>query len=84
MQNGKSKNVNTPYSRPPAPYVDLSKRRSPKSSRLKGPHDAQRNYERYLALAQVEVQSGNSLAAENCYQQGDHYFRSMTSARETT
>jgi Domain of unknown function (DUF4167) len=83
MQDGKSKNMNTRYSRSPAPYVDRSKRRSnpsrygPKSSR-----DAQRNYERYLALAQAEAQSGNSIEAENYYQHAEHYFRSTISDRE--
>jgi Domain of unknown function (DUF4167) len=86
MQEGKSKNMNTRYSRPPAPYVDRSKRRSSNSSRdrPKSPHDAQRNYERYLALAQAAAQSGNLIEAENYYQHAEHYFRSATAARETT
>ena len=46
--------------------------------------NAQRSYERYLALAQAEVQSGNEIAAENYYQHAEHYFRSMSSGRETT
>jgi hypothetical protein len=45
----------------------------------KGFHNAQRNYERYLALAQAEVQSGNTVGAENYYQHAEHYFRSMSS-----
>ena len=85
MQNGQNKNMNTRYSRPPAPYVDRSNWRSSNSRhRPKSPHDAQRNYERYLALAQAEAQSGNSIGAENYYQHAEHYFRSMTSDRETT
>ena len=43
--------------------------------------DAQRNYERYLALARAEAQSGNSVAAENYYQHAEHYFRTMSSNR---
>ena len=43
--------------------------------------DAQRNYERYLALARAEAQSGNTVAAENYYQHAEHYFRSMSSNR---
>jgi Domain of unknown function (DUF4167) len=43
--------------------------------------DAQRNYERYLALARAEAQSGNTVAAENYYQHAEHYFRSMSSQR---
>ena len=86
MQNDKNNNMNAHYSRPPAPYFDRSKRRSSNSSRPepKSPHNAQRNYERYLALAQAEAQSGNSIGAENYYQHAEHYFRSMTSDRETT
>ena len=38
---------------------------------------AQRNYERYLALARAEAQNGNTVAAENYYQHAEHYFRSM-------
>jgi hypothetical protein len=41
--------------------------------------DAQRNYERYLALARAEAQSGNTVAAENYYQHAEHYFRTMSS-----
>jgi len=85
MQNDKNNNMNGRYSRPPAPYFDRSKRRSSNSHhRPTSPHDAQRNYERYLALAQTEAQSGNSIEAENYYQHAEHYFRSTTSARETT
>jgi hypothetical protein len=43
--------------------------------------NARRNYERYLALAQAEAQSGNTVAAENYYQHAEHYFRSMSSER---
>jgi hypothetical protein len=50
----------------------------------KGFHNAQRNYERYLALAQAEAQSGNIVGAENYYQHAEHYFRSMSSDRGVT
>jgi hypothetical protein len=43
--------------------------------------DVQRNYERYLALARAEAQSGNTVAAENYYQHAEHYFRTMSSNR---
>ncbi|MGB9001917.1 MAG: DUF4167 domain-containing protein [Pseudolabrys sp.] len=49
-----------------------------------GSHNARRNYERYLALAQAEAQSGNTVAAENYYQHAEHYFRSMSSDRGAT
>jgi Domain of unknown function (DUF4167) len=86
MQNGKNRDLNRRSSRPPAPYVDRLKRWSSNSSHHgpKSPHDAQRNYERYLALAQAEAQRGNSIEAENYYQHAEHCFRSTTSARETT
>jgi Domain of unknown function (DUF4167) len=86
MQNGQNKNMNTRYSRPPGPRVDRSNRRPSNSSRpeQKNPHDARRNYERYLALAQAEAQIGNSIGAENYYQYAEHYFRLMASDRGTT
>ena len=43
--------------------------------------NAQRNYERYLALARAEAQNGNTVAAENYYQHAEHYFRLMSSGR---
>jgi uncharacterized protein DUF4167 len=47
----------------------------------RGSPDAQRNYDRYLALARAEAQSGNTVAAENYYQHAEHYFRLMSSER---
>lgn len=82
MQNGQTRNMNTRHSRPPAPYIDRSKRRSSNSARPE-PKNAQRSYERYLALAQAEAQSGNSIGAENYYQHAEHYFRLMASDRGT-
>jgi hypothetical protein len=49
----------------------------------RGPQNAQRSYERYLALAQAQAQSGDRIGAENYYQHAEHYFRSMCSDRET-
>ena len=42
------------------------------------------NYERYLALAQAQARSGDTIGAENYYQHAEHYFRSMSADRETT
>jgi hypothetical protein len=42
--------------------------------------NARRSYERYVALAQAEAQSGNTIGAENFYQYAEHYFRSMSSS----
>jgi hypothetical protein len=50
----------------------------------RGPQNAQRNYERYLALAQAQAQSGDIVGAENYYQHAEHYYRSMSSDREAT
>jgi hypothetical protein len=44
--------------------------------------NAQRSYERYLALAQAQAQSGDVIGAENYYQHAEHYFRSMFPDRE--
>jgi Domain of unknown function (DUF4167) len=49
----------------------------------RGSQNAQRSYERYLALAQAQAQSGDVVGAENYYQHAEHYFRSMSSDRET-
>ena len=56
----------------------------PPAQELQGSHNAQRNYERYLAFAQAEAQSGDIVAAENYYQYAEHYFRSMSSDRGVT
>jgi predicted S18 family serine protease len=49
-----------------------------------GSQNAQRNYERYLALAQAEAQAGNLIGAENYYQHAEHYYRSMSPDPTTT
>jgi Domain of unknown function (DUF4167) len=49
------------------------------SSEPKHSQNAQRHYERYLALARAEALIGNTVGAENYYQHAEHYFRSMTS-----
>jgi Domain of unknown function (DUF4167) len=38
---------------------------------------AQRNYERYLALARAEALAGDRIVAENYFQHAEHYFRSL-------
>jgi hypothetical protein len=50
----------------------------------RGSQNAQRSYERYLALAQAQAQAGDIVGAENYYQHAEHYFRSMSSDRKTT
>ena len=50
----------------------------------KGPQNAQKSYERYLALAQAEVLAGDIVGAEHYYQHAEHYFRLMSSDPGTT
>ena len=57
MQNGRKTSMNTRQPRPAAPFV--GRRWSPNAVRPEqnGSHNARRNYERYLALAQAEAQT---------------------------
>jgi hypothetical protein len=83
----KDKHMNTRQPRLAAPFANRSKRWSSNATRQeqKGSHNAQRNYEQYLALAQAEAQSGNIVGAENYYyQHAEHSFRSMSSDRGAT
>jgi hypothetical protein len=84
MQNGRKPIMSTRQPRPPASFAARSKRWTSSAARPepKGSQNAQRNYERYLALARAEAQIGNTVAAENYYQYAEHYFRSMRSDSE--
>jgi hypothetical protein len=81
MQNGPNSMKNTRQPRSAAPFRARSPR--PESNAVRdnprGSQNAQRNYERYLALAQAEVRAGDVVAAENYFQHAEHYFRSMSS-----
>jgi hypothetical protein len=77
MNNG-PKNLISTRQRKPAGYAARPKRWTPNSPQLHGSQSAQRSYERYLALAQEEVRSGNVVGAENYYQHAEHYFRLMS------
>jgi hypothetical protein len=44
----------------------------------KNTQSAEKNYERYLALARAEALRGDRIAAENYFQHAEHYFRSMS------
>lgn len=72
--------------RPAAPFTSRPKRwiSSAERPEVKSSQNAQRNYERYLALARAEAQIGNTVGAENYYQYAEHYFRSMRSDSEPT
>ena len=81
MQNGRMTNMNRRPQRPAGSPAGHSRRwlsNAPRPDPL-GPHNARRNYDRYLALAQAELQAGDRVAAENYYQHAEHYFRLMSS-----
>ena len=86
MQNVARTNVRTHQSRPQAAFTPRSRRWTSNAARSqsKGNQNAQKNYERYLALAQAEARAGNLIGAENYYQYAEHYFRSMSSGAGTT
>ena len=78
--------MNRRQPKPAASFATRSKRWTSSATRPepKGSQNAQRSYERYLALARAEAQSGDLIGAENYYQHAEHYFRSMSSDRGTT
>jgi hypothetical protein len=83
MKNRPGSNMRTRQPRPASSFAPRSKQWAPNTARpeSKGSQNAQRNYERYLALAQAEVQAGNVIGAENYYQHAEHYFRTMSAER---
>ena len=48
-----------------------------KKSAVRQSQNAQKSYERYLALARAEALNGDPIGAENYLQHAEHYFRSM-------
>ena len=86
MQYGPKPIMSARQPRRTASFVARSKRWTPSAARPEqmSPQNAQRNYERYLALARAEAQIGNTVGAESYYQYAEHYFRSMRSDSETT
>ncbi len=86
MQKGRRTMTSTHRTKSARPFVNHSKQWKSNVTRpeSRGSQNAQRSYERYLALAQAQVQSGDTIGAENYYQHAEHYFRSMSSDRETT
>jgi hypothetical protein len=78
--------MSTRHTRPAAPSAARSNRWTSSATRA-GPQssqNAQRSYERYLALARAEAQLGNTVGAESYYQHAEHYFRTMSSDSEKT
>ena len=59
-----------PQRRPPPNRQNVAARQ-----RENGAGNAQRNYERYIALAGEAARNGDTIEAENCYQHAEHYFR---------
>jgi hypothetical protein len=86
MQNGPRNMRNTRQPRPPTDFAARQKRWTSGGARpsSNGSHDARRNYERYIALAQAQIQCGDIVAAENYFQHAEHYFRTMSSDRGDT
>jgi Domain of unknown function (DUF4167) len=87
MQNGPNRNMNARQPRPAGSYAARPKRwtsNAPRPEPRGGSQNAQRNHERYLALARAEVQAGNTVGAENYFQYAEHYFRTMSSDPEAT
>jgi hypothetical protein len=81
MQHGPRRIMKERQPRPAASFAAGSKRWTSTAARSepRGSQNAQRNYERYLALARAEALIGNTVGAENYYQHAEHYFRSMSS-----
>jgi hypothetical protein len=86
QQNGSKTIMNARSPRPARPFAARSRRWTSNAARpeQKNSQNAQRNYERYFALARAEGQSGNTIGAENYYQYAEHYFRSMSADSEGT
>jgi hypothetical protein len=85
MQNGPKIMMNTQRPKSARSFANRSKQWTSNGDRpdFRGSQNAQRSYERYLALAQAQAQAGDVIGAENYYQYAEHYFRSMSSDRET-
>jgi hypothetical protein len=81
MQNGPKTIMRARQPGPAASFAARPKRWTSSTAHPepKSTQNAQRNYERYLALARAEAQIGNIVGAENYYQHAEHYFRSMYS-----
>ena len=84
MQNGPKPVVSFRQPKPAASFAARPKRWTSSVGRPQptGSQNAQRNYERYLALGRAEAQTGNTVGAENYYQYAEHYFRLMSSNSE--
>lgn len=86
MQNGAKTVMTTRRPKPAASFATRSKRWTSSATRIepKNSQNAQRSYDRYIALARAEVLSGDIIGAENFYQHAEHYLRSMSSDADAT
>jgi hypothetical protein len=86
MQNGPKTTVSSRHHRSERSFAARPKRWISSAARPEpnGYQNAQRNYERYLALARAEALIGNTVGAENFYQHAEHYYRSMPSRAAVT
>jgi hypothetical protein len=82
MYHGRKRNMNRQQKRPFAGRLQRPPSSSPRGE-PQGSPNARRSYDRYMALAQAELQAGDRIAAENYYQHAEHYFR-MSSDRGAT
>jgi uncharacterized protein DUF4167 len=89
MHNGLNTMKDTRRPNPGRTNPSRSKRWTPRGGTPNPPRPqsndtqgARRNYERYIALAQAEVQAGNTIGAENFYQYAEHYYRTMSRSDE--
>jgi hypothetical protein len=85
MRNGRKREMGTRQPRPAASFPARPQRWTSGGGRPQpnGSQNAQRSYERYLALAQAQALSGDVIGAENYYQHAEHYFRAMSADRGT-
>jgi len=81
MQNGPRTITNSYRPKSARPFANRSKQWTSNVARPQASNhqNAQRSYERYLALAKAQAQAGDIVGAENYYQHAEHYFRSMSS-----
>jgi hypothetical protein len=83
MRNGQKTMMNTHRPKSARRFANRSKQWTSNVARPepRGSGNAQRNYERYLALAQAQAQaqSGDIVGAENYSPHAENYFRSLSS-----
>jgi len=86
MQNGPRTNINSHRPKSARPFTNRPKQWTSNVSRPQArvSQNAQRSYERYLALAKAQAQAGDIVGAENYYQHAEHYFRLMSLDREAS